>query len=128
MNYKKFSEDVKGGRNKWLTQIVGKKIYLVKRYGTRSVKVVLSACKGGMYTASFPSYLFISKISNFGPIKEDEVRKRRGEAVIRSIILSLKRCGVWQKIENKDFITVNYHNKNSDKAIQNRKLTKWKSL
>lgn len=56
-----------------------------------------------------PTYRYYSKISYYD-FKTPEHRWIRNKDVLFSLIKNLKKCGLWNKISNKDFLMVNEYN------------------
>lgn len=67
-----------------------------------------------------PTYKYLSKISHYD-FKQIERRWCRDKDVLFNLIKNLQHCNLWDKVSNKDFITVNANNERVD-SIKRAKL------
>jgi len=107
----------------WLVEKVSKKkeVKLNRLANGKVVSIRLVPSLNNKYRIIFPSYLFFSKISHFSPV-DNEYRNCRNKAILKSLVKLLKRSSIWDYIENKDFLTINDHNKRSDKENLKKEL------
>lgn len=124
MNKKEASKNLLN-ENLSLTRKIGQDIEIVKKINGRPITAKLISI-GSKYKLIFPNYIFHSSISHFAPA-EDEKRMCRNKKVLISIIETLKKTGMWEYVENKDFLVVNKHNFKSDKNLLKHDLKKLKS-
>lgn len=110
--------------NSWIVVKSGQNtLNIVKQFGKKTVKTINFSivCLSKGLHIEHPEYSFKSTVSHFSAIKEDK-RLSLNKTFLRSIILSLKKLGVWDSVTNKDFLQINKNNKKSDKSLVKKEL------
>ena len=121
MTHKEIIQKLKKERF-WTVRERGRSLELAKSVNGRMVIVaLLYQPKTRKYTLVFPSYVFQSAISHFGPVTE-EVRFCRNKSMLFSLIRMLKRSAIWKYLDNQTFLTINVHNSRSDKGDLKQQL------
>lgn len=108
---------------RWLVSHTSTEIILVRRFGKNVAKVVLTMVSSGKYQITPSRYEFKSTVSHWDyPIPEE--RWMRNKNCFKSLILSLKKAGVWEHIIDHDhFIKVNNQNEKSNKGNVAKQLS-----
>lgn len=109
-------------RNWIVEERTGGTISMTKAINGRAVHVSLIRQPGKKkYELRFPSYIFQSTISHFGPAS-DEVRLCRNKHLLFTLIKALKRSAAWPLIDNQNFLVINSANPRSNKAALKKQL------
>ena len=61
-----------------------------------------------------PTVKFFSKISHYDYSNRTERHWTRNKEYLFSIIRNLRESGLWDRVSNKDFLTINSYNKKAD--------------
>lgn len=120
---KSFNEIVKDLKRQkgWFVREQGKDLELIKYMRGRAITVRLKRLENNQFRLIFPSYIFQSPISHWGP-ETDEVRFCRNKSMLTSLIKALKRSAVWKYIDNQHFLVINKFNAKSDKRVVKKSL------
>ena len=78
-----------------------------------SIKLIFDSEIGGLEIQA-PTVKYFSKMSHYDFKQKTEYRWIRDKTYLFSIVNNLKFCGLWDLVSNKDFLTVNPHNKRTD--------------
>lgn len=109
-------------RNWIVEEKAGGDITMTKIINGRAVHVGLHRQPGKKkYELRFPSYVFQSTISHFGPAS-DEIRLCRNKHLLFTLIRALKRSAAWPLIDNQRFLVINSANPRSNKAVLKKQL------
>ena len=115
-------QDLMKSRRGWVVCQRGQDIQMVRNLSGRAVIINLRKQKGRKkYILEFPSYIFESKISHWGP-SQDEVRMCRNKNMMISLVRALKRTAAWNIIDNQHFLTINTSNPYSNKIEVRKQL------
>jgi len=101
----------------WIVECSANKVTLSKTLGKKKPKVISVAIekeRDGTFTVTPCVYKFSSTISHF-TYSQDEMRWARNKGVFFSLIKSLKDVGMWDEVNNKDFIVINSDNRRLNK-------------
>jgi len=99
---------------RWLVDGSANHIEMSRRVGKQACTVRLDRSEEG-YSIQPVTYSFRSASSHFDYVLQEE-RWARNKHAFRSLIKTLKQCGVWGLVANKNFIHINDNNKQSKKG------------
>jgi hypothetical protein len=99
------------GTGKNIIRVIYPAIKISKYQKDREISVVLLYDSiDDTFELQEPVYRYYSKISYYD-FKRPENRWTRNKEFLFTLIRNLKRCSLWEKISNKDFIGINEFNK-----------------
>jgi hypothetical protein len=98
-------------------------IKVIKKFGRKKPRIIefKIICEEKDLHFKHPNYTFRNVTSHFSPII-DEKRISLNKTFLKSIIKSLKKVGVWQRIVNKEFIQLNENNPRLDQRSVTEEL------